>query len=207
MIISSQICISKFQRFFTLGDGCWLPIIRADFWEGDAMKHFSVKERGFQWKGGRQFRESGVWQGCLQERQLREEVRAIYWTAGLWKLKSCCPHPLPKNRHLLKSGFICRVFTCPVPRPLLVAPSTGGVLYYLCFIKSGRESAKISAPVSCWEITSSYQCWLEGIFAIFFFDPPWSIWLPGDKQTHSYRWSPPPPKSCSGDLVLIYIYI
>ena len=25
MIISSQICVSKFQRFFTLGDGCWLP--------------------------------------------------------------------------------------------------------------------------------------------------------------------------------------
>ena len=25
MIISSQICVSKLQRFFTLGDGCWLP--------------------------------------------------------------------------------------------------------------------------------------------------------------------------------------
>ena len=28
MIISSQICVSKLQGFFTLGDGCWLPIDR-----------------------------------------------------------------------------------------------------------------------------------------------------------------------------------
>ena len=26
VIISSQICVSKLQRFSTLGDGCWLPI-------------------------------------------------------------------------------------------------------------------------------------------------------------------------------------
>ena len=51
--------------------------LRADFWEGDATKHFSVKKRGFQCKGGRQFSESGVWQGFLQERQFSEEVRAI----------------------------------------------------------------------------------------------------------------------------------
>ena len=25
VMISSQICVSKFQSFFTLGDGCWLP--------------------------------------------------------------------------------------------------------------------------------------------------------------------------------------
>ena len=25
VIVSSQICVSKLQRFFTLGDGCWLP--------------------------------------------------------------------------------------------------------------------------------------------------------------------------------------
>ena len=25
VILSSQICVSKLQRFFTLGDGCWLP--------------------------------------------------------------------------------------------------------------------------------------------------------------------------------------
>ena len=29
----------------------WIPL-RADFLEGDAMKHFSVKKRVFQWKGG-----------------------------------------------------------------------------------------------------------------------------------------------------------
>ena len=27
VIISSQICVSKLQRVFTLGDGCWLPIM------------------------------------------------------------------------------------------------------------------------------------------------------------------------------------
>ena len=26
VIISSQICVSKLQRVFTLGDGCWLPM-------------------------------------------------------------------------------------------------------------------------------------------------------------------------------------
>ena len=34
VIISSQICVSKLQRVFTLGDGCWLPIfwLRLTFW-------------------------------------------------------------------------------------------------------------------------------------------------------------------------------
>ena len=36
-------------------------LIRAGVWEGDATKHFSVKKRVFQWKGGRQFSESRVW--------------------------------------------------------------------------------------------------------------------------------------------------
>ena len=27
VIISSQICVSKLQRVFTLGDGCWLPMV------------------------------------------------------------------------------------------------------------------------------------------------------------------------------------
>ena len=35
--------------------------IGADFWEGDATKHFSVKKRVFSVKGGRQFSEWGVW--------------------------------------------------------------------------------------------------------------------------------------------------
>ena len=32
--------------------------------------------------------------------QFSEEVRAIQWTAGLRKLKSCCPNPLHKNQLL-----------------------------------------------------------------------------------------------------------
>ena len=27
VIVSSQICGSNVQRFFTLGDGCWLPMV------------------------------------------------------------------------------------------------------------------------------------------------------------------------------------
>ena len=60
----------------------------------------SVKKWVFQWKGGRQFSEWGTWQGFLKEGQVSEEVRAIQWAARLWKLKSCCPHPLPKNQRL-----------------------------------------------------------------------------------------------------------
>ena len=50
-----------------------------------------MKKRGFQWKR-RQFSEWGVWYGFPQERQLSEEIWAIQWNAGLWKLlgqKSC----------------------------------------------------------------------------------------------------------------------
>ena len=57
----------------------------------------------FQGKGGRQFSESGVWWAFLQERQFSEEVRAIRSIAGLWKLKSSCPHPLPENQLLTKA--------------------------------------------------------------------------------------------------------
>ena len=32
-------------------------VFRADFWEGDATKHFSVKKGLFSEKGGRQFSE------------------------------------------------------------------------------------------------------------------------------------------------------
>ena len=57
-------------------------------------KGLSVKRgEAIQWMGGLVRRN-------LQERQFSEEVRAIQWTAGLWKLKSCCPHPLPKNQLL-----------------------------------------------------------------------------------------------------------
>ena len=46
-------------------------------------------------------------EGLLQERQFSEEVRPIHWTAGLWKLKSCCPHPLPENPPLCKTQENC----------------------------------------------------------------------------------------------------
>ena len=36
-------------------------------------------------------------------RQFNEEVQASQWTAGLCKLKSCCPHPLPEKSALIKA--------------------------------------------------------------------------------------------------------
>ena len=39
VIIASQICVSKLQRFFTLGDGCWLPILGAPIFSPEITKY------------------------------------------------------------------------------------------------------------------------------------------------------------------------
>ena len=60
------------------------------------------EEKGFSVKRGEAIQwNRGLVRIYLRERQFSEEVRAIHWTAGLWKLKSCCPHPLPENRLLI----------------------------------------------------------------------------------------------------------
>ena len=59
---------------------------------------FSGKTGFFRGKGGRALQWMRGLVRILQERQFSEEVWAIQWTAGLWKLKSCCPHPLPENQ-------------------------------------------------------------------------------------------------------------
>ena len=57
----------------------------------------------FHWKNGF-FSEKGG--GIQWMRNLiristgSEEIRAIQWTTGLWKLKSCCPHPIPEKQPL-----------------------------------------------------------------------------------------------------------
>ena len=66
-----------------------------------------------RWKGGRQFSEWGVWSGFLQKRQFSEELRAIHWTAGLWKLESCCVHPLPENQLLHQESKFCNSLSWP----------------------------------------------------------------------------------------------
>ena len=68
----------------------WKAYLGDDFGKGMRQSTFHWKQKVFQWKGGRQFSEWGVWYGFLQPRQFSEEVPAIHWTAGLWKLKSCC---------------------------------------------------------------------------------------------------------------------
>ena len=82
------------------------PSKKADFGEGDATKHFSVTNRFFSGKEGGNSVNEGFGKDILQEREFSEEARAIQWTAGLWKLKSCCPHPLPENRLLSNNSTV-----------------------------------------------------------------------------------------------------
>ena len=51
-----------------------VSVIRVDFWEGDAMKHFSVK-KGFSVKRGEAIQSMRGLVRILQERQ---ELRAIH---------------------------------------------------------------------------------------------------------------------------------
>ena len=51
-------------------------------------------KKGFQWNGGRH----SVNEGFGKDFYRKGKVWAIQWTVGHWKLKSCCPHPLPENQ-------------------------------------------------------------------------------------------------------------
>ena len=114
MVSGSMVSNAELSEFFPLtefrGEAQWVlsayyfcakanspssQKVRAVFWEGDATKHFSVKKRCLQWKVGRQF---------------SEEVQAIQRTAGLWKLKSCCPHPKRPFRTKNTTALHCVVF-------------------------------------------------------------------------------------------------
>ena len=50
-------------------------LIRADFWEGDATKHFSVKKGAFSEKGGGNSVNEGFGKDFYRK---GEEVRAIH---------------------------------------------------------------------------------------------------------------------------------
>ena len=93
-----------------------MPIIRADFWEGDATKHFSVKKRGFSVKRG----EAIQWMKGLVR---ISTGKAIQWRGSghslnrrTLKLKSCCPHPLPQIMGIIfsqqESGGIAAQIVC-----------------------------------------------------------------------------------------------
>ena len=87
------------------------PMLGTDSWEGDETKHFSEKNKGFSVKGGEAF--SKWWKSTREAIQWRGPgVRATQWTAGLWKLQSCRPHPLnPKISSYMhdcaKRGWVC----------------------------------------------------------------------------------------------------
>ena len=57
VIISGQICGSKLQSVFTLGDGCWLPTlacrnVRASFWQNGFFADFYFWAAGFDLVAG-----------------------------------------------------------------------------------------------------------------------------------------------------------
>ena len=84
-------------------------------------------KRVFQWKGGRQFRNEGFGKDFYRKGNSVKEVRAIQWTAGLWKLKSCCPHPLPENQLLIMEkqprGNVCWRWPADSTRTTSIPPS------------------------------------------------------------------------------------
>ena len=80
---------SNLRRF--LGRGC----DEALFTE---TKGFSVKKRVFSERLGKDF---------YRKRQFSEEVRAIQWTAGLWKWKVAVLIPFPKISYDIFPGKSC----------------------------------------------------------------------------------------------------
>ena len=78
-----------------------------------------MRRSTFQWKKG-VFSEKGggnsVNQGFGKD-FYRKGNSAIHWTAGLWKLKSCCPHPLQRNQLLIFFKKLLPVLVLPVLRP------------------------------------------------------------------------------------------
>ena len=80
------------------------------FWEGDVTKHFSVKKRDFQWKGGCNSVNQGF--GKDSYRKVNSAKRFGPFTeppdSENW---SCCPHPLPGNQ-LLESVCVCVCTLC-----------------------------------------------------------------------------------------------
>ena len=85
--------------FFSLKSASSHPLPKNRFWK---KGFFSEKGAVIQWM--RLLVRCFFW----QERQFSEEVRAIQGTAKVWKLKRCCPHPLPDNQ-LLLLGHVSRL--------------------------------------------------------------------------------------------------
>ena len=79
----SQVCGASCRRDPIFGKG----VQRSTFqWRQEVF--FEGKGGGIQWMRG------------LLRISAGKSAQAIQWTAGLWKLKSCCPQPLPDNQLL-----------------------------------------------------------------------------------------------------------
>ena len=96
------VTLGKFLLSRILGRGC------------DEALLFSEKKGGFQWKGGRQFRRKGGFgKDFYRKGNSVKRFGPFTEPPGLWKLKSCCPHPLPENRKhtfvrvQMEYGFDC----------------------------------------------------------------------------------------------------
>ena len=75
------------------------------FGKGMRRSTFHWKKGLFSEKGGGNSVNEGFGKDFYRIGTFGEEVWAIQWTTGLWKLKSCCPHPLPENQLLENKGF------------------------------------------------------------------------------------------------------
>ena len=72
---------------------------RSRFWGRECDEALFSGKKRFQWKGGRI-----QWMMCLVRISTGKAIQWRVWghsPAGIWKLKSCCPHPLPQNQLLL----------------------------------------------------------------------------------------------------------
>ena len=63
---------------------------------------FQWKKRFFSEKGGSNTVNEGFSKDFYRKGSSVKRIRAIHWTAGLWKLNSCCLHPLPEYQLLSK---------------------------------------------------------------------------------------------------------
>ena len=101
MIISSQICVSKLQRVFTLGDGCWLPITVV-LWQHPK----SLGDRQSTWNFLKLGQESdrakpGPDQGCSEHRSCQGFLWEFLWIS--WWPPAPCPYDEQNDTRKLHS--------------------------------------------------------------------------------------------------------
>ena len=131
------------------------PRLGADFWEGDATKHFSVENRGFQWKGGRDSVNEGFGKDFYRKGNSVKRSGPFSELQDSENWKVAVPQGLPKNQLLHGIFSACRYF-CPdgilwggrIWGPSLVVTYGQALKKYVSWTKR-FESARIWADDFC----------------------------------------------------------